>query len=411
MECMKPFFLLHTVAAAVVAGGMQILLDDLADAGVLHLNFIAESQCFAGSFAPQILFRQIPFKNRERAFWPERQDDIERYVIGITIKHPIGKDPEIIGGKVSPGLLIASRRGVPRLRPANRRPLAHVIRMRLDGIAAIVDFAVKRRVHARDVVALKIIVNVGLPVALHLVGAPVGKFHSAEIELFGLAGQFSQGLVQRRRFSIQIDEDEIETFLEANRNQTKFRRVEILHPVKFRSHEQRAVKAGGPAMVAAAKEFPAAATGSWITGAMPAASGKAAKDAIVAPGDKERLAEEVEGKVVSCSRGLVDMARNLPCCRKKALLFFFEGLWTEIQRRRQRRGVCDVEIYMNVWHARYLILAQSGLSAEIVKITRKLKTSAKKASQIVLHRVFQHRTGCLAGWCRSGRLAKFVNLA
>jgi hypothetical protein len=123
-------------------------------------------------------------------------------------------------------------------------------------------------------------------------------------------------------------------------------------------------------MVAAAKEFPVAATGGWITGAMPADIVKAAKDAILAASDKERLAEEVEGKVVSCFRSLLDMAHDLPRCRKKALLFFFKGFWTEIQRRRQRGSACDIQIDVKVWHERYLILAQSGLSAEMVTITK-----------------------------------------
>ena len=42
MEGVDAFFLLHAVAAAVVAAGVEILLHDLADAGVFDLNLVAE---------------------------------------------------------------------------------------------------------------------------------------------------------------------------------------------------------------------------------------------------------------------------------------------------------------------------------------------------------------------------------
>src|SRR5208282_906748 len=111
-----------------VAAGVEVLLDDLTDADVLGLNLVAEGQGFGGGFTPKIFLRQVPLENGQRALWTERKDDIQGNVIGVAVEHPVGKDPEIIGGQILAGgfagLLVAPGNSVPGLSAADRGPLA-----------------------------------------------------------------------------------------------------------------------------------------------------------------------------------------------------------------------------------------------------------------------------------------------
>ena len=105
--------------------------------------------------------------------------------------------------------------------------------------------------------------------------------------------------MERARLGIEIDEDEVEPFFEANRNEAEFLGIEIFDTIKFRGNEQSAVEAVGPAMVAAAEELAIAAAGGRIAGAMAADVIKAAKNAILAADDEKWLSDELERKVVA----------------------------------------------------------------------------------------------------------------
>jgi hypothetical protein len=212
------------------------------------------------------------------------------------------------------------------------------------------------------VVTLEIIVDVGFPVAVHLVGTPLGKFHIAEIELLRLVGQFAEGLEQRGRFSVEVDENKIEPFLDADGNESKVGGIEILYPFKFGSDEEGAVETIGPAMVGATKELAVPATGSGITGAMAADIVKAAKNAILATGYEKRLPEQVEGEIIPGAGGLANMADELPSCREEGRLFSFKVFRAEIERSGQSGSAGDIEIDMKVGHERSggTILAQAG---------------------------------------------------
>jgi len=222
--------------------------------------------------------------------------------------------------------------------------LADVLGIRLDGVGVVVDFTIERRVDARQVVALQIIVDIGLPVAVHVVGAALGKLHAAKGELLGLDGQFAQTFAQRAGLGIEIDENEVGPFFDANRDEPEVFGIKIFDTIEFGGDEQSAVEAVGPAVVAAAEEFPVSAAGGGIAGAMPADVIKATENAIFAAGDEERLSDEVEGKVVAGARGLVRVADNLPGGGEEPGLFVFEGRGAEIQGCGQSGSARDVAI-------------------------------------------------------------------
>src|SRR6202795_1531519 len=344
VEGVDAFFVLHAVAAAVIAAGVQILLHDFADADLFGLNLVAEGHSFAGSFAPQISLGQIPFKNRQRALGLQGQDDVERDVIGIAVEHPVGKDPEIIGGQVIAGLLVPARGGVSGLGAADRAPLADILGIRLDGVGVVVDFAIERRVDARQVVSLEIVVDIGLPVAVHAVGAALGKLHAAERELLGMGRQLAQRLAQRAGLGIEIDENEVEPFLDANRDAAEVFRIKIFDAVEFGRDEQSAVEGVGPTVVAAAEKFAVSAAGGGGAGAMAADVMEASKNAVVAASDEERLSDEVKGKVVARARGLAHVADDLPGGGEQPGLFVLKSGRAEIKRCGQGGSASDVAI-------------------------------------------------------------------
>src|SRR6202795_4552382 len=362
VEGVDAFFVLHAVAAAVIAAGVQILLHDFADADVFGLNLVAEGHSFAGGFAPQISLGQIPFKNCQRALGPQGQDDVERDVIGIAIEHPVGKDPEIIGGQVITGLLIPAWGGVSGLGAADRAPLTDILGIRLDGVGVVVDFTIERRVDTRQVVSLEIVVDVGLPVAVHFAGAALGELHTVEGELLRLGGQFAQRLAQRAGLGIEIHEDEVEPFFDANRDEAEVFGIKIFDAIEFGGDEQSAVEAVSPAVVGAAEEFAVSAAGGGVAGAMAADIIKAAENAVVAASDEERLSDEVEGKVVAGARDLVHVADDLPGGGEEPGLFVLKSCWVEIKGCGQSGSAGDVVIgiQLKVRHGRSgeAILAQ-----------------------------------------------------
>lgn len=63
--------------------------------------------------------------------------------------------------------------------------------------------------HAGQVIALKIIVNVGLPIAFHVVRPTLKEFHPGEIETLHLFGKLPQALRQRLGIRVEVDENEV----------------------------------------------------------------------------------------------------------------------------------------------------------------------------------------------------------
>src|SRR5579864_9032236 len=118
MKGVHTLFLFRAEAAALVAAGMQILLHRFANRKVLALDLVAELDGLLGRFSAYIFLRQIPLEDGETAVWGNRQHDIERDVIRITVQHPVRKCPEVIGREVFSSFLVAAWRCVSGLRTA-----------------------------------------------------------------------------------------------------------------------------------------------------------------------------------------------------------------------------------------------------------------------------------------------------
>ena len=252
---MDAFFLLHAEAATGITSRAKVLLDCFADGDILDLNLVAEIDGRFGRGRTEILFGQIPFKDGERALRFERQDNIERDIIGIAVQHPVGEDPEVIGGEVFAGFLIAPRSNISRLCAANWAELADVALKRFDDIGVVVEFAIQTGMDAGQVISLEIVIDVCFPIAPHFVDASLKQLHTDERKFPGLLRQTPEALFERRRIRIEVYEDEIEPNLDAKRHEREILRAESFDTFDFRRVDERAVKTVSPSVIGAAKQF------------------------------------------------------------------------------------------------------------------------------------------------------------
>src|SRR5438128_1187252 len=80
VEVVYAFFLLHAVAAPVVAAGVQIALYDLANVSIFDLHLVAESDALLRSIGLQHVICEIPLEDDARFFGSGGDDDVQRHV-------------------------------------------------------------------------------------------------------------------------------------------------------------------------------------------------------------------------------------------------------------------------------------------------------------------------------------------
>src|SRR5437879_7221324 len=124
--------------------------------------------------------------------------------------------------------------------------------------------------HAGQVVALEIIVDISFPVAFHVVSSTLEELHALKVELFSLLWQRFEALSQRTRVGVQGHENEVEPFFGAHRHESKVLGAKSLDSFDFGCADQRAVKTVGPAVIAAPEKLAGAAAFGGRAGTVPA---------------------------------------------------------------------------------------------------------------------------------------------
>src|SRR5271163_2221202 len=84
-------------------------MNHFADMSVFELDFIAELDRLAADISP--FGWNVPLEYRHACLRPIGQHDIQRDVVGITIEHPVGIDPEIRCAHLSTCLFVAAVNG------------------------------------------------------------------------------------------------------------------------------------------------------------------------------------------------------------------------------------------------------------------------------------------------------------
>src|SRR5579862_4579670 len=143
--------------------------------------------------------------------------------------------------------------------------------------------------HAGQVISLKVIVDVGFPIALHVVDAALEQLHLAERKFLGLHRKRSQTRPQRWGMRIKIHKHEIEPFLDAHWNERELLRTKSLEAFDLGRADERTVEVIGPSVIAAAKKFARTAAFCRRPGPVPADVVKTSQDSVDSSHEDQRL--------------------------------------------------------------------------------------------------------------------------
>src|SRR5215471_12455594 len=144
-----------------------------------------------------------------------------------------------------------------------------------------------------DVVALEIIVDVDLPIAIDDVVAALRKLQAVELEAARLLGDFSQIDEEWLGVKIEVYKNELAPGFAAQRHHAHGAAVEKLDAIHVRRADEAAVESVGPAVILAAQDISAAAAEGDGSSAMAADVAESPKFALLVANDDDRLADDV----------------------------------------------------------------------------------------------------------------------
>src|SRR6186713_1778351 len=104
-----------------------------------------------------------------------------------------------------------------------------------------VELAHERRMNDGNVITLRVVVDVHLPVALNHIVPPLDKPHFGDIKEPSLLTHKAHELVQVSRVA-KVDKDERFPCVQSYRNQTHSIAVEVLHPIPVRRAEEASIE-------------------------------------------------------------------------------------------------------------------------------------------------------------------------
>ena len=110
----------------------------------------------------------------------QRQDHVRRHVVLVDVEHRVREEPvverRVLGARLAQVAPVDADL-LPRLELADRGVLLGVVAELLDPVGVVVELLEELRVRDRQVVALEVVVDVDLPVALDQVLAPLDQAH------------------------------------------------------------------------------------------------------------------------------------------------------------------------------------------------------------------------------------------
>jgi hypothetical protein len=218
--------------------------------------------------------------------------------------------------------------------------LLRVVAKLLDPVGVVVELLEELRVGDRKVVALQVIVDVDLPVALDQVLTPLDQAHVIHVVAgrSHLGGDGAQHLQQRRRIGREADEDERAPSVDAHRHQAEVLLAEILRVLHLGAGTQGAVEAVGPAVIPALQRLAVPACEGHLPGPMAAHVVEPAELTIQAMRNHDRLVEDGGREEVPHSLQLVRARHQLPGRAEDPLLLPLEDRRVEVVAGRKGRG-------------------------------------------------------------------------
>ena len=125
-----------------------------------------------------------PLEDRQRAVDAHRQDDVRGHVVRVDVEHRVREEPvverRVLAARLAQEAPVDADL-LARLQLADRRVLLRVVAELLDPVGVVVELLEELRVGDRQVVALQVVVDVDLPVALDQVLAPLDEAHAVDV--------------------------------------------------------------------------------------------------------------------------------------------------------------------------------------------------------------------------------------
>src|SRR5580704_5023655 len=204
-------------------------------------------------------FVEKPFEDGESFVVGERHDQICVEIVWINVEHETGKNPKIESFLKAGAWRIETFGFVFRFHRSNRRELLGIVAIGVGAILRVIDFAHEPGMRDGDVVALEIVVNVHLPIAIDDVVAALDGLQALELEAARLFGNFAEICGERLGVGIEIDEDKLFPGFETQRKHAHGAAVEEFHTFNVRCADQSPVKRVRPPVIATTENILAAA--------------------------------------------------------------------------------------------------------------------------------------------------------
>src|SRR5439155_13182346 len=145
------------------------------------------------------------------------------------------------------------------LHGADGRELLRIITIGVRAVLCVIDFFHQAGMGDGNVIALEVVVDVDLPVAVDDVVAALGKFQSFKIEAAHLSRNFAENFFERLGVVVKIYEDEIAPSVEAQRKHAHGAAIEKFDALDVGRADEFSFEGVSPAMVLAAHDVLAAA--------------------------------------------------------------------------------------------------------------------------------------------------------
>src|SRR5208282_5775591 len=182
---------------------------------------------------------------------------------------------------------------------ANGSELLGIVSISVGAVLRVIDFAHQAGVSDGNVVALEIVVDVNLPVAVDHIVAALDGLQAFELEAAGLFGNLAEGDEKRLGVWIEVDEDELLPSFQPQRHHAHGAAVEELDAFDVGRADEAAIERVSPAVVAAAENIFAAAALRDRAGAVAADVAEGAQRALLVAHNDDGFTDNV-----GCEEGL-----------------------------------------------------------------------------------------------------------
>ena len=245
---------------------------------------------------------------------------------------------------------------------ANRSELLGVIAEGIGAILCVVDFLHQAGMGDGDVVALEIVVDVNLPIAIDDVVAALGKLQAFKLKTTRLLRNLTEIRGQGLGLQIEVHEDKLFPGFAAKRHHSHGAAVEEFNAFNVRSADQTAIESVSPAVILATQNVLAAAAKRDRTGTMAANVAESTQFPLLVANDDDGFTCDIGGEItfgvgdgafyaVNFSAGLAESSDELPSALEDASFLDFKNRGIGVKAGGERLRTLD--LFVNIEMERF----------------------------------------------------------